>query len=228
MPHERFFLNALFEPHASFNLTESEFHHLVNVSRCRTQDTIELVNGKGQLGVAIIDKIEKKQALVIVDSLFEEPPVKQKIILAQAYPRAGRLDTILEKTTELGVTDIWLFSGEKSERKEASSSRIESILISAMKQSGRLYLPNIHQAPLIQQWKTLPCTTYFGDFAEGLPSLRELDVGKEDVMIVIGPESGLTEKEVTALKSLGAKGVSLSKNILRTDTAAIIAVGYLA
>ncbi len=226
MPHERFYQNIPLADHQTVHLTDQELHHLVNVSRCRLGDTVEIVNGKGQLAEATLDTIEKKQAILTLKKTTTSPPPERQIILAQAYPRANRLDTILEKVTELGVTEIWLFPGETSERKEASPSRIESILISAMKQSGTLFLPKWVQAPPIKQWKTLPCTTFFGDLNPTAPHLLT-QASKNSCMVIIGPESGLTDTEVQKIKTLGGIGVSLHGNILRTDTAAIIAVAFL-
>lgn len=226
MPQERFYLNQPLIPHTTVSLADTEFHHLVNVSRCRPGDSIELTNGMGQLAEATIDALEKKQATLTLHTVNTSLPPTRKIILAQAYPRANRLDAILEKVTELGATDIWLFAGENSERKEASPARIESILISAMKQSGTPFLPKCIQAPPIKHWDSLPCATVYGDFAEGAPHLLT-QIPAASCMVVIGPESGLTENEEKKLKSLGAQGVSLHGNILRTDTAAIIAVAFI-
>lgn len=226
MPQERFFLDAPLIVGETLFLTDNEFHHLAHVSRCRVGEIVDLVNGKGQLAEASVDTIEKKQALLTPLKVTEAPPQSRSIILAQAYPRANRLDTILEKCTELGVTEIWLFVGEKSERKEAALPRVDSVLISAMKQCGSLYLPKLVQAPPIKQWKTLPCKTYFGEFSPSAPHLQTVATA-ESSMVVIGPESGLTTSEESVLKELGSVGVTLSKNVLRTDTAAVVAIAYL-
>jgi 16S rRNA (uracil1498-N3)-methyltransferase len=226
MPHERFYLDAQLETGETVELTDTELHHLAHVSRCRDGDTVDIVNGKGSLAEARIESVGKRQAALTIVKVVHTPPPSRRVILAQAYPRANRLDTILEKCTELGVTDIWLFVGEKSERKEAALPRVDSVLIAAMKQCGALYLPTLVQAKPIKQWTELPCKTYFGEFSSEAKFLPQVVTGA-DSMIVIGPESGLTGDEESMLKKLGAEGVSLSRNVLRADTAAIVGITHL-
>ncbi len=227
MPNERFFTHSKINLNEPILINEGELHHLLHVSRCKVNDKIEIINGQGQLAEAEILSIGKKEATTLPLLMKEEPPPKRKVILAQAFPRANRLDTILEKCTELGVTEIRLFPGEKSERKEASEQRIESILISALKQCGSLFIPKVLYLPKIAEWKELPCRTFFGSFAEGAPHLLSIRDVEGDNCIVIGPESGLTENEEARLIDLGASGASLHRNTLRTDTAAIVAVTFL-
>lgn len=225
MPQERFYLNAPLKENESYLLTEGELHHLAHVTRGKVGDEVELINGKGHLAEAVIESLEKKQARLKVIRTKEVLPPKTKIILALAYPRANRLDTILEKCTELGVTDIWLFPGEKSERKEASMARIESILTSALKQCGGLFLPTLTQMPPIREWQPLPYPLYFGDFSPDAPHMMKAMKGGSSI-IVIGPESGLTDRETEKLRELGGQGVTLHPNVLRVDTAAIAAVAF--
>jgi 16S rRNA (uracil1498-N3)-methyltransferase len=226
MPHERFYLNASLEKGDTVALADTELHHLAHVSRCRVGDVVDLVNGNGALAEARVESLDKRQATLLIEKVQREDPPARRVILAQAFPRANRLDTILEKCTELGVTEFWLFVGEKSERKEAALPRVDAVLISAMKQCGSLYLPKLVQKKGIKQWGELPCKTYFGAFDAGVKFLPHV-VSGEDSMLVIGPESGLTRDEEDVLRKLGAEGVSLSKNVLRTDTAAIAGIAYL-
>jgi 16S rRNA (uracil1498-N3)-methyltransferase len=226
MPHERFYLNASLEKGDTVALADTELHHLAHVSRCRVGDVVDLVNGNGALAEARVESLDKRQATLLVEKVQREDPSARRVILAQAYPRANRLDTILEKCTELGVTEFWLFVGEKSERKETALPRVDAVLISAMKQCGSLYLPKLVQKKGIKQWEELPCKTYFGAFDVGVKFLPHV-VSGADSMLVIGPESGLTRDEEDVLRKLGAEGVSLSKNVLRTDTAAIAGIAYL-
>jgi len=183
------------------------------------------VNGKGQLATGAVAKIGKKSAEVEVSSVHTKPAPNRALILIQAIPRRGRLDTILEKGTELGATEFWLFPGERSERKVKADQleRFSSVTVAALKQCGRLYLPEIRLLPGIQKWKDLPERTYYGDFSEGAKPLTS----HSQAAIVIGPESGLTEQEIDHLRSLGAEAVTLHDNILRTDTAAICALALL-
>lgn len=233
MPVERFFSESSFTLNQELFLTESEFHHLIHVIRSKEGEEVELVNGQGFLAHARIDKIEKKGARLRITNLQHGAAPSPELILAQAIPRLNRLDFILEKGTELGMTQILLYPTELSERKEFTPHQLErmrGVTIAAMKQCGSLYLPKIVIKPPLLQWKELDCFSLYGDVesqaqyftVKNLPS----DITK-DILFFIGPESGFTDNEVTHLKKLGAHGVKLHSNILRTDTAALTALTIL-
>lgn len=234
MPAERYFSNAQFSENQNIFLTDQEFHHLVHVMRSKENDEIELVNGQGQLAKAHLSSIEKKRAIATIDKVETAPQQSKHIILAQAIPRINRLEFILEKGTELGMTDVWLFASEKSERKQFTEhqvERLQAITIAAMKQCGRLFLPKITLVPSIEKWdkKDIPSQAFFGDLNPIAPKLGNvLQTGKtQELLFCIGPESGFTEKEVEILIHKGLKGVNLHSNILRTDTAALVALTLL-
>jgi len=164
--------------------------------------------------------------------VLEETP---KIILAQAIPRLNRLDFILEKGTELGMSEIWLYASEYGERKEFTEHQLErmrGVTIAAMKQCGRLHLPKIVMMPLLSKWAA-PRTDYalfFGDVSSTAKYFMPSDLPNKSttgLVFFIGPESGFSEKETILLKEFGSKGVKLHPNILRTDTAALTALSVL-
>jgi len=233
MPAERFYHPQPFLEGSSITLEEQEFHHLIHVMRARQGDDIELVNGQGQLAKACIDAIEKKRASLTLSQVETFPPSTTQLILAQAVPRLNRLEFILEKSTELGATEIWLFPGAHSERNNFSENQLErlnTILIAAMKQCGRFYLPKLVLMPPIKKWSQVPSSAFYGDTSPLAPSLAaswNLSGNKQSAFICIGPESGFNAEEESALKNLGVLGVKLHPNILRTDTAAITALAIL-
>src|SRR5690606_11541255 len=133
----------------------------------------------------------------------------------QAIPRSNRLETILEKGTELGVTSFWLFPADKSERTECKEEQLERyrlILISALKQCGRLFLPSIEWRPPLSKWKELPAPLFFGDLSK---DAAPLDQAPPSLIFAIGPESGWSAKEIDQLHALEGKGICLSPHILR-------------
>ena len=233
MPSERFYIDEVLEQGLTVSLKNEEFHHLAHVIRTKAGDTIELINGKGVLAFGLIETIDKKQAQISISSIesLEAPPAYE-LVLAQAMPRQPRLEYILEKSVELGVTKIWLFPGMLSEKKEFSPSQIERInyiITSAMKQCGRLFIPELILLPSILSWKQeiLPKASFFGDTSpEAELFLDNLIRQKEtSLLIAIGPEKGFHPKEEAYMSgSLAMNGVHLHKNILRTDTAAIFSL----
>ncbi|MFC2049336.1 RsmE family RNA methyltransferase [Chlamydiota bacterium] len=232
MPLNRYFLDAPFQADAEVLLTGEEAHHLSRVMRKKEGDAVELVNGQNALATAALIGSEKKGVRLRLLSIVEQEPPARALIICQALPRFNRLETIAEKGTELGMTALWLFPGELSEKKELSPTqltRLKGITVAAMKQSGRLDLPSIHLHPPLKQWKPRTSPAYFGDLnPEAPPFLSALSKSmQDDILFFVGPEAGLTSAEEQQLLRLQATGVRLHTNILRTDTASLTALSVI-
>lgn len=234
MPTERYFCDAPLQLHSSQNLDGAEFHHMVRVMRTHKGDTVELVNGKGVLAQATVQEIGKERAILSIDSLYQEPHHPAKLILAQALPKQNRLDFILEKGTELGVDAFWLFPGSQSAKKEIYPNQIErarAITIAAMKQCGRLTLPEVLLYPSLERWEPFQSPAFFGDVASDAPRFedawKKMQPASYPLIFVTGPESGFSHEEEAVLKHLGATGIKLHTNILRTETASLMALSLM-
>lgn len=233
MPSERYFLENLPEPENQAFLEGQEFQHFLHVMRNTEGNEIELINGKGSLAKARVETIEKKRSILKILEIFRSPPPTFSIVLAQAIPRFNRLEFILEKGTELGMTEIWLFSSSHSEKKAFSENQLErmqTITIAAMKQCGRLHIPKIVIKPSLKQWAKPEFTSFFGDVSHNAPIFSSVWLDKNPTngaLFFIGPESGFTNEETQLLQDLNATGVKLQPHILRTDTAAISALSLI-
>lgn len=234
MPAERYYHSELLEANQKIQIKDQEHHHLVNVMRARIGDEIEIINGKGQLAKAIVESLEKKSTTLFLKAVVTESPGSQRLILAQGMPRQNRLEFIIEKGTELGMTEIWLFPAAHSEKKELSTNqleRLQALTIAAIKQCGRLFLPKIVVMPPLKQWKNIGIDSlFFGDtHPEALPflSVWQEQPEKNTAVFFIGPESGFSDNEIEILRHHHAKGVKLHPHILRTETAAITALSLL-
>jgi 16S rRNA (uracil1498-N3)-methyltransferase len=230
MPAERFFAPQQLFIDQQISLSGAELHHLAHVMRLQTGETVEIVNGQGSLAEGVIEQIGKREALVRITKAHQATSGQTNIILVQAIPRLNRLEFILEKGTELGMNELWLFPSERSERKaleERQLERFQAITIAALKQCGRLFLPKIIVKSALDKWsaENVVPQAYYGDL-NASSNLSDL-YGGGDVQIFIGPESGFTEREEKRLRELGVKGVSLHQNILRTDTAALTALAII-
>lgn len=226
MPEKRFFLSTELQPHSQLSLIDEELQHL-KVMRCHEGDSIEVMNGKGVLAQAKIIALDKRKADLEIQSIEIENKPSYEVILAQALPRLNRLDTILEKTTELGVTKILLFPGVHSEKVTISPNqlkRIEHILIASSKQCGRLYLPEVELKPPLAKWDKPEGAIYYGDVSPSAPLFRKMFKPTPTIIFFVGPETGLDDSEERILQKWNANGVKLHHNILRTDTAPIAAL----
>lgn len=231
MPIDRYFADSRFVEGERVDLDESEARHLVKVARGRVGDHVELINGRNQLAEAVVTDIGRERCQLTLITVEKKEDRGPRIVLAIALPRLTRLDTILEKGTELGADDFWIFPGERSEKQaplsETQLRRAQAILIAAMKQSGRFRLPTLEQLPPLLEWKQLPNLALFGDVRpEAPPILARIPNSAhiQEIALITGPEAGFSEREVKALENLGAQGVSLHHNVLRTDTAPIAAL----
>ncbi|MCH9627082.1 MAG: Ribosomal RNA small subunit methyltransferase E [Chlamydiales bacterium] len=223
MPHNRFYVDTPFALHIEVDMQEEARH--LKVMRLHKGDPIELVNGRNQLAQAVI---KSAQTAEIMELNEHTPP--SPVILCQAIPRLNRLDTIVEKGTELGMTELWLFPGQRSEKKELTANqykRVKQITVAAMKQCGRLDLPSIQIKPPLAQWRELNFAAYYGSLAERAPPFLSVLQKKEGLHFFVGPEAGFTSEEERILETLGVRGVKLHPWILRTDTAPLAALSQI-
>ena len=226
MPVERYFLEESFGVGQQKVLKEQELHHLTKVMRTQIGQQVELVNGMGQLAKVRVESLGRNEGVLEILDVKNEKPQKTKVVIAQAIINPSRLSTVIEKGTELGMTEIRLFPGVYSEKKHISEKRLRTISISALKQCGRLYLPKIVMMPQLREWEKERYTYFFGDVTPSAPSFLDVLDGS-DICFFIGPESGFSEKEIEVMRSLGALGVKLHKNILRADTAPLVALSLI-
>lgn len=212
----RFYTHEKLEVGSAVELDSDELHHLTRVLRVRKGEKIELVNGKGQLGTAHYDDP------ILLETVHTEARPERKLVLIQALPEKAHLEFILEKATEIGITEFWLFPAERSKIQEISDaylSRMKKITISALKQCKRLHLPHIYPYHKITEFTDLSFKLHLAD-PEGSP----FNPSKEESQgFIVGPESGFTSKEKTYFeKSCHAIPTTLSSNTLRAETAAIV------
>lgn len=212
--------------HSEYTLSELESKHCIKVLRKVNGDEIELVNGMGgQFECKIIDDHYKKCKVKIMKRTHHEP-AKKELHIAMAIPKSSdRLEWFLEKATELGITKLSLINCTNSERKTINQKRLEKIIVSALKQSKRFYLPKIEgPIPFLKFIENVP-NGYIGHCYEANKT-HARSISKA-TPILIGPEGDFTIQEVEQAKHSGYIEIELSENRLRTETAALSAVFYL-
>jgi 16S rRNA (uracil1498-N3)-methyltransferase len=184
--------------------------------------TVELLNGKGLSAIAEIDDDHpKKCRLRIVSSDFY-PPAKQIHLALAPTKNMDRMEWLVEKATEIGLSKLTFLKCDHNERGQLKLDRLEKIAISAMKQSKRYYLPEITELT--------PFKSFVEEFPNGYighcyPTNKiGLDSISESKVFLIGPEGDFSENEVSIALQNGYQAVSLSEFRLRTETAALISV----
>lgn len=224
MPAERFYIDSPLDPRTTAVLEGPELHHLAHVMRIRPGEEVDLVNGKGALAKARLASLEKSKGYLEILETEQRPLPPRLITLAIPFLRPAKLELILEKGTELGADAFWIYPAAHSEKSDLSPhqrDRLHHIAISAMKQCGRLDLPEIK---LFDSFSELfgPLPLLYGDTGEAPP----LAAPSGPVVFATGPEKGFSPKEQALLAQHG-KGVRLHGNILRAETAPLAAAALL-
>lgn len=211
----------------TYTLNEDESKHIIRVLRLKNGDFIHLTDGKGGLFKAeLTDDHPKRCTVNIVDTQTNYGKKNFKLSLAVAPTKnIGRYEWFLEKATEIGIDEITPMICEHSERKEIKLARLEKVIISAIKQSLKAFIPKINKAEKLQHFiKKEFSTQKFIAYCDGDHNLlKEQYIPKSDVIILIGPEGDFSPNEVELAIKHGFIPVSLGESRLRTETAAIIA-----
>jgi 16S rRNA (uracil1498-N3)-methyltransferase len=206
------------------------------VLRARSGDAVEICDSGGQsfLGRLRVEGVLVAVELVESRSRAAEPRVH--LTLAQAVPKGAKMDFVVEKATELGVARIVPLSTERSigEAGRAKVERWRRLARTAAMQSGRAVVPEVAGPATIDEitGTLTPKTALLipwelaerRPLRERLPSLIDR---REHVVVVIGPEGGLSHDEVERLRASGGEAISLGARILRTETAGLIALGAI-
>jgi len=224
MPVDRFYCPHPFNEGALVNLEESEHHH-ARVMRIAVGEEVELVNGQGSLAQAKVATLDKRATTLEILKVETVSRPSREIILAIPMMRPNKLELIVEKGTELGADAFWLYTADHSEKSDLSnnqSERLRNLTISALKQSGRLFLPSLEILPSLDKIEGF---LLFGDTRPEAPNLLEVN-GPSRIIFITGPEKGFSEREVVQLEKKG-KGVRLNPYILRAETAPLAAVSVL-
>jgi 16S rRNA (uracil1498-N3)-methyltransferase len=208
-------------------LTESESRHAIKVLRMNNKDELSIINGNGLYGKGeIIDSNPKKTKIKI----HELKEIKKPVPLTLAFcptKNNDRNKLIIEKATEIGVTDFFPIISQNSERRKWNTERFEKVLISSIKQSQRLWIPTIHPAEKFNDFikKISYKLKLLAHCKEGEKvQLKKISNSLESQVIVIGPEGDFTSEEIELAKANNYKMISLGNNRLRTETACIAAV----
>lgn len=215
-------------------MPESESGHCIRVLRHEMGDTFEVVDGKGGLySVRLVDPHPKRAMVEIVDKQTIEPYWKGKLTLAVAPTKMmDRMEWLVEKATEVGFDSFVPLLCRYSERREIKTERLEKTAVSAMKQSLKATMPEIHPmtefSRFIERYKFVPrkFIAYCTDDGERRLLAKEYSPG-EDTVILIGPEGDFSPEEIALALSAGFCPISLGEARLRTETAALTSLQTL-
>lgn len=219
-----FYIHNAFLDVETLVLPEEESKHACKVLRMQNGHQMSIVNGKGDELIAEIIDANNKACEVKKIELNHTPPDDFQIHIAIAPTKMNdRFEWFLEKATELGIHKITPLLCSNSERKKIKLDRYQKVLISAMKQSKRLYLPEITDFITLDNFIKINPKGIFAHCYEGEKLTLNDTLEKKNFPILIGPEGDFTNLEVEKLIQSGYKPITLGKTRLRTETAGIYA-----
>ncbi len=221
----------------------SDVNHIRNVLRLRPGDEISVSNGvdgrEYRCGIVSISDVVECELRFIKEESVELPV---RVHLFQGLCKGDKMETVIQKTTELGVYEVipvqMIRSVVKLDDKKAASkvSRYVGVAEAAAKQSKRAVIPQIHPVcdvnSAIEYAKgfdkiIVPYELSAGESFEDTRKVMGSVKGLKDIAVFIGPEGGFDDSEIEALKASGADVISLGRRILRTETAGMTVLSWL-
>ena len=211
-----------------YTLSKEESKHCIKVLRKKIGDIIYLVDGKGRFYKAKLIGDNPKSCHLKIDNVecnYGKSDLHIHIAIAPTKMNE-RFEWFLEKSTEIGINEITPIICEYSERKVLKLERMNKILVAAMKQSKQAYLPKLNSAVSFYSFVSNNTIKerYIANCAENdeKKQLKEVIKKGADTLVLIGPEGDFSQKEIEHAMKHGFSAVSLGKNRLRTETAAIV------
>jgi len=219
----------------TFLLNEDAGQHVGVVLRMQADERLTLFCGDNREFSARISSVHKKKVQVEITAeqlVNRESP--RAIHLAQAISKGERMEFVVQKAVELGVTSIAPIITERcavkrqDDRLEKKNLQWQAIAVAACEQSGRNMVPRIHPTVSLETYlaSRRPTLNFVLHPTAG-KSWRDYDLTQTDTGLLIGPEGGLTADEIEQLLALDFSPLSLGPRILRTETAAIAALSVL-
>lgn len=207
------------------SLDYSEVHHVYHVMRAKEGDSLILFDGKGTIGICTIKELSKTKVNCIVDSHQHFLRNEFEIIMMVSAPKsAERFDFMVEKLVETGTDKLIFINTQRTERTRINFDRVQKQIIAASKQSKRPYLMEVFElnySNALNLYRHCVTKYIFSVEEAGIIWTPSTSI-TSDISILIGPEGDFTDLELALAKENGYQFYSLGKNILRTETAAIV------
>lgn len=235
-----FYLNPLPDVGGTAVLDGKEGHHAATVRRTRVGERILLSDGNGGLADSVVSAVERDRVELSVGARSEATPPSPKVGLVQALPKADRSELSVELATEAGIDSIYPWQSARCVARWEGTKAVKGVTrwrgvaAAASKQSRRPFVPDVHELQDTSSVLDLVRTVVLGG---GIVAVLHEAATTEfsslpfravaEVLLVVGPEGGIDDKEIAKLTDVGATPVMLGPNVLRTSTAGAVALGAI-
>lgn len=234
------FLAASVPASGRTTLDGEEARHAATVRRLRAGERLVLSDGAGAMARCVVEDVQAGRdpllTLAVEEHWTEEPPAL-RVLVAQALAKGDRGELAVELATEAGVDAIVPWRAARSVAKWEDGGRGDKALArwratarAAAKQARRAHVPDVTEPVTTGELAGLVATMSLAIVLESDVPDRLTDLplpGTGDLLLVVGPEGGITDDELRALTGAGARAVRLGTTVLRTSTAAAVALGAL-
>lgn len=220
----------------SFLLSKEDSYHILTVMRMTIGDTIEVV-WEAKLYLCQIVAIDSRQVIVeIIEELKQNGELPCEVTIAQALVKENKMDYLLQKAVELGVSSIIPFASVRSiikvsGKEDRKVERWQRIVKEASEQSKRLVIPRVSPVLDIDKLCKVECELKLLCTVNELSNTikRELQnyQNGDRIIIVVGPEGGFTKEEENKLLKAGYRPVSLGNLVLRTETVGLYVMSII-
>jgi 16S rRNA (uracil1498-N3)-methyltransferase len=235
MNGRRFMINSLIIRDGYASIDGDIYNHIVRVLRLGTGNIVQLADEKGVVHFGTINQVDKESVKVKITSscpAARSDSTAPPITICQALPKGDKTDLILQKGTELGAHNFWLFGGRRSvaklrdDHQNSKLVRWNRITTEAARQCGRLDIPEVTWRPSAVEAandadQELRLILWEGEREHSLKDALSAGGKPSSVIVAIGPEGGFDPLEVNHFSQRGFQPVSLGSRILRTETASI-------
>lgn len=210
-----------------FQLSEEETKHAVRVLRLTAGNQIDITDGKGIQAKAVITEISKRScSFDIIEQTKQEEQLLPKVAIAPTKS-IDRYEWFLEKAVELGVSEICPILCSNSERRILKHERSQKILLAAMKQSQRSWMPHLHQLTPFQDFVQIAKESLLIAHCREGEKTPLSNKFSANSWLLIGPEGDFTEAEINLTLKKESVEIDLGKSRLRTETAGIFALSVM-
>lgn len=226
--HPRLYLKAALKENTILPLEEGQVHYLRTVLRKNVGDLVRVFNGADGEWLCAIQKLEKREGVITAQKCLRVQKTNQSNIHLYFAPiRKHRLDILIEKAVELGVSEFHPVITNRTENRNFNKERLQAQIFEAAEQCERLEIPQLHTpvtlAAALKEGRGFPL--YAALERGDAPPLSAQRI-EGDAGFLIGPEGGFDEEEMQAILSAAVTPITLGEAVLRAETAAILCLAY--
>lgn len=224
----RIFVKQDLKTNSSLSLQSDDHHYVTHVLRMKVGDPLFLFNGGNEEFCGQVQSIGKNETIIKISTsqkVDKESPLE--IIIGQGIPKGQKLDDLIPKITELGVSGLTPLITERADVKTVSQNKFtrwQKIATQSAQQTGRTKVPTLNSPSTLKDF-----LKHYSDYEKILFYELEHSKSFKDILqntlstkfcLIIGPEGGFTPEEISLAIESGCKIASLGKRILRTETVA--------